>query len=244
MVCQLCGEQKKLIEAHIIPRSWHASLKSPSGPMLKLHKDPSVYPKASQTGEYDLQILCGCCDNKFSPWEEYTRDILFKELEPEMIRSGPTGQRWYAIPKYEYAATKLCFLSILWRMSLSKRASFAGVQLGRFELQIKDMILRKDPGDPTMFPTFIWRYEDDVGSSTMIGTRRERLHDRNVYNLGLPGFVVVIKVDRQPIPIPLGQLVLSPDAPLVIGLRRMDQGNEWSFVTKIFENQENRPRRA
>ena len=106
------------------------------------------------------------------------------------------------------------------------------------------MILRKDPGDPTMFPTFIWRYEDDVGSSTMLGTRREHLHDRNVYNLGLPGFVAVVKVDRRPVPIPLSKLVLTPDAPLVIGLRRMDQEDEWGFVTKIIENQQNRSRGA
>lgn len=243
MVCQLCGERKKLIEAHIIPRSWHAPLKSPSGPMLKLHNDPSVYPKASQTGEYNSHILCGCCDNQFSPWEDYTRDILFQELKPEMIRSSSTRLRWYTIPQYDYAATKLCMLSILWRMSLSKRASFAEVQLGRFESQIKDMILRKDPGDPTMFPTFMWRYEDDVGSSTMLGTRRERLHDRNVYNLGLPGFVAVVKVDRRPVPIPLSKLVLTPDAPLAIGLRRMDQEDEWGFVTKIIENRRNRSRR-
>jgi hypothetical protein len=33
----------------------------------------------------------------------------------------------------DYAATKLCFLSILWRMSISKHPSFAEVQLGPFE---------------------------------------------------------------------------------------------------------------
>jgi hypothetical protein len=109
------------------------------------------------------------------------------------------------------------------------------VQLGQFESQIKDMILQKDPGVPTVFPTFIWRYEDDVGSSTMLGTRRERLDSIDAYNLGLPGIIAVIKVDEQPVPIPFGRLVLTPDAPLVIGLRRMNEGSEWNFVTKIFE---------
>ena len=178
MGCQLCGQHKKLIEAHIIPRSWHATLRLPNGPVLKLHKDLSVYPKASQTGEYDPQLLCGCCDNKFSPWEDYTGNILFQELKPEMIQSGPTGQRWYTIPEYDYAAIKLCLLSILWRMSLSKRASFAEVQLGRFESQFKDMILRKDPGDPATFPTFIWRYAGLFSSQWRRGSWRMRLRSR------------------------------------------------------------------
>ncbi len=59
----------------------------------------------------DSHILCACCDNKFSPWEDYTRDILFQELNPQMIRSSPTGRRRYTIPQYDYEATKLCLLS-------------------------------------------------------------------------------------------------------------------------------------
>jgi hypothetical protein len=237
MLCQLCGKQKKLVEAHIIPRSWYENLRnSGGGPMLQLHKNPDVYPKASQTGEYDREILCGECDNIFSPWENYTRTLLFKDLDQKIIQTGPTGQRWYVIPEYNYMDMKLCLLSILWRMSISKRPSFAEVRLGPFESQIKDIILHRDPGGSTVFTTFVYRYEDYVGSSTMMGTHRERIHGINVYNLGLPGFVAVIKVDRQPVPIPLSQLVLSPNSALVIGLRHMDKGNEWGFVTKIFEN--------
>ncbi len=239
MLCQLCGKQKDLVEAHIIPRSWHAPLKSPSGPMLKLNKDPSIYPKRSQTGEYDRELLCGECDGGFSCWEDYARKLIFQNLEAQTIQLGPTGQRRYVIPKYDYAATKLCLLSILWRMSISTRPSFAEVQLGPFKSQIKDMILRKDPGDPTAFTTFIYRYEDDLGSSTMISTRKECLDGIDVYNVGLPGFLAVIKVDQQPAPFPHGPLVLSPNSPLVIGLRRMDKEDEGKFVSKILENNRN-----
>ena len=48
----------------------------------------------------------------------------------------------------------------------------------------------------------------------------------------------------QPTRISLGRLVLRPDEPLVIGLRRIDQGNEWGFVKRIFDNPQNMPRRA
>jgi hypothetical protein len=241
MLCQLCGKQKKLVESHIVPRSWHAPLKSSSAPIIILYKNPDAYPKASQTGEYDTEILCADCDSSFSLWEAYTRNLLFQDLNTETIQRDSTGQRRYVIPEYDYAATKLCLLSILWRMSISKRQSFTDVQLGPFESQIKEMILRKDPGEPTKFTTSILRYEDDVGSATMIGTRMERHHDRNVYTMGLPGFISVIKVDHQPIPIHLGgELVLRPNSPLIIGLRRMDKGNEWGFLTKILKNDLNR----
>lgn len=110
----------------------------------------------------------------------------------------------------------------------------AGAQAG------PDMIRRKDPGEPTEFTTYIYRYEDEVGSAAMIGTRRERHFGRNVYNMGLPGFIAVIKVDQQPIPIPVGDLVVRPNSPLIIGLRRMHEGDEWPHVTKILKNHQDR----
>jgi hypothetical protein len=236
-LCRLCEQQKELIRAHIIAQCLYEPLKHQSGPMLSISREPRGYPKASQTGEYDPSILCADCDNSFSPWDNYAREMLHHDLPKQAVRSGPTGQQFYVVGKYDYARLKLFFLSVLWRMSISSRDAFREVNLGPFKGQIRAMLLSKDARATEDFAVFVFRYMDQVGSSTVLQTRPERLFGRRVYNVGLPGYIGVVKVDRQPIPIPIGPLVLNPNGPLVIGLRDMQKSPEWPLVQRIFENQ-------
>jgi len=240
LTCRLCLENKALIEAHIIPRCLYAPLKHASGPMMRISRDPGVPPRASHTGEYDTDILCTDCDNLFSPWDSYACDILLQQLPEQRIKVGPTGQRFYVVGDYDYTRLKLFVLSVLWRMSVSTRPAFRNVKLGPFEGQLRKRLLDKDPGTAKDFPVFIYRYLDDVGAFTILETRPERLLAMRVYNVGLPGYIGVVKVDRQPLPIAIGPLVLKPNGPLFIGLRDMQREPEWRLVQQIFGNQQPR----
>jgi hypothetical protein len=70
----------------------------------------------------------------------------------------------------------------------------------------------------------------------MLATRPERLHGVKVYNVGLPGYLAVIKVDGQGLPLPVGPLVLARGKPLFIGVLDMRKGAELPFVQQIFGN--------
>jgi hypothetical protein len=65
MVCQLCGEDKKLIKAHITPKCLNRLIQElyPAEHMIKYFKKPGTHPKRTPTGEYDDSILCAACDN-------------------------------------------------------------------------------------------------------------------------------------------------------------------------------------
>ena len=89
-------------------------------------------------------------------------------------------------------------------MSISTRPLFRNVKLGPFESQLRQRLLQKDPGVTEDFAVFIYRYVDEFGSSMMLATRPERLHGVKVYNVGLPGYLPVIKVDGQGLPLPVG----------------------------------------
>jgi hypothetical protein len=219
MRCRLCGEDKSLIEAHIIAQCMHGPLQHPTGPMILVSKDVDSYPKRVQTGQYDREILCTDCDNIFSPWEKYAANLLMIGAAYERFREAKPGEDFYRIQEYDYAALKLCLLSILWKMSISKRPSFRRVVLGPFEHTIRQMLLDKNPGPTEEFPVFIVRLIDEVGSATLRGTERVMRHGVNVYHLGLPGYVAEIKVDSRPTPLPLGPRVLAPDKPLIVALR-------------------------
>lgn len=239
MLCRLCERQKKLIEAHVIPRCLHAPLKT-TNPMLTLSKDPSVHPRGSHTGEYDTSILCAECDNVLGQWDDYACDLLIYKVPEQKVQTRPNGQQYYFLRDYHYAQFKIFFLSVLWRMSISTRPMFQTVSLGPFESQLRQKLLHEDPGGAEDFAVFIYRYVDELGRSTMLGTRAERLEGIKVYNVGLPGYLAVVKVDDQRLPLPVGPLVLARGKPLTIGVRDMRREPESRFVKRIFANYSHR----
>src|SRR5690242_7822849 len=125
------------------------------------------------------------------------------------------------------------FLSVLWRMSVSIRPSFSMVRLGPYEAQIHDMLLRKDPGPSETFPIVLHRYIDDIGGHSMVGTLPGRQQDLKVYNVGLPGYLAIIKTDKRSIPAERSKVVLRPNAPLIVILDRINKNSEWKFIKQI-----------
>jgi hypothetical protein len=170
-------------------------------------------------------------------FDQYACKILLRELDQKSISQGPDGARsWYVVEQFDYTRLKLFFLSTLWRMSVSRRPAFAKVDLGPYEGKFRDMLANRDPGDAGVFPVFLTRYTDDVGMGSMIGTHRQRMHGVNVFHMGLPGYVATIKVDKRPLPLPIGRLVLQPGHPLIVGLRQMNTGTEWPSIKRIISN--------
>ena len=229
MRCRFCEEDKKLIEAHIIPRCQLQALNSPSGPMVLVSKD--LHAKRLQTGQYDDKILCADCDNKFAPWEDDTADLLVRAGAYDQFRQAKPGENFYTIQDYDYASLKLCLLSILWKMSVSDRDVFKDVRLGKFEATIRRMLLDKNPGRTDEFPMAICRLVGELDSSTLRPTRPIKDEGVNAYELGLPGYVAFIKVDKRPTPQPIGDLTLAPGKPLVI--RVTNSPLTWAKISEL-----------
>jgi len=104
MRCRFCEEDKKLIEAHIIPRCRLQALNSPSGPMVLISKDS--HAKRLQTGQYDDKILCADCDNKFAPWEDDTADLLVRAGAYDQFRQAKPGEN-FAIAHAPFEGVKM-----------------------------------------------------------------------------------------------------------------------------------------
>ena len=58
--CKFCGQEKKLIKAHIVPKGFYIGLKYDR--YLFVNVRTAQY-KYSQQGGYDNSILCADCDN-------------------------------------------------------------------------------------------------------------------------------------------------------------------------------------
>lgn len=224
MLCQLCREDKKLIDAHIVARCLLDKLFHPDGPPQLISKEKGTLAKRLPMGEYDNKILCSECDSSFSSWEDYTADLLYRKnnVYEAAADAGRNGQSFITIPNYNYTSLKLCLLSILWRMSVSKKHDHAIVALGPYENKIRKMLLTSDPGGADDFTVILLRIYGEYASSTMVGTVKKKMFGANSYMLGLPGYCAVIKVDNLPFKeIPLGAAITS-GKPLIIATQHMD----------------------
>ena len=106
-------------------------------------------------------------------------------------------------------------------MSVSTRSAYKDIQLGPFEPVIRDMLINKDPGTFDTFPIYVARVFGYVASSSMIATKRSKQNGVNIYNLGLPGYCAVIKIDHRPLPLFSGPTVLDPTKPLTLLLQHL-----------------------
>ena len=243
MLCKLCRLEKPLIESHIVAKCLLRPLFSSAGPIRSISKDITTYPKRLPAGIYDCNILCADCDNSFSPWEEYTAKLLFDEAPKYR---GPKLRGFYSIQKYDYAMLKLCVLSILWRMSITEQKDFGKVSLGqRYENIIRTMLLEKNPGQSDVFSVAWLQLTDYIGSRAAIGTSPARYLNSTIYNIGLPSFIAVVKVGQQHQPHPFQSTIMTPDRPLIFGLKEYRLEDDWKpAFQKIWLSQQNRRHRS
>jgi len=145
--CRFCkSPDKKLIKAHIIPRSIFK--------LVKKDKNYSVYFEAKkkgvrrefkQAGLYDENTLCAECEARFSKWDTHGGAVICKPrgeadlyLDPHGIACG------YHLKDADYELLMMFFLAVLWRASVSTLKFFRQVRLGAHEERILQIL--KDGG--------------------------------------------------------------------------------------------------
>lgn len=239
-ICKLCGLEKKLIKAHIIPRQLYGPIREASN-----GESPRVYgvgtgkkSQQSQSGIYDTDILCGECDgNLIGPWDNYGQTLLLSSPSPENYIVDDAGKpAGYKIETFDYNQLKLFFMSILWRAAITSDSFFAQVQLGSWEDKLKKMILAQDPGSENDFSVVLFKYEGD-GSEIMQNPTKQKQDGVNYYRFRFPKYGFLIKVDQRNFPPNLAPFILSPNQPLLIGVMEYMDSKEseriWAIRDKI-----------
>jgi hypothetical protein len=231
MKCKLCNQEKKLIKAHIFPKSLYRPLLAGGQPLSVLSTSPASHPYKSRIGFYDTEILCQECEKIFSPWDDYVQKILLAEpKEKDYLINN--DQKFAIKMDVDYAKLKLFFISLLWRASVSKFYFFQKIKLEPFEQKLKNMILKGDPGDAETFAVTLAKFEDPLGM-IMPDPLRHRFDDVNYCLFYLAGYVAYIKTDKRPSAEFLKDLVMNPDRPLIIILRDLKRSKEFPLMKKV-----------
>lgn len=239
MLCRMCSEDKKLIDAHIIPAGFYRYIKSDS-PFLEIRSsEKREYKKRSYIGIYDNTILCSDCEKLFQKFDDYAQSILLSEPKEEDYILNPNGKReGCKLESINYKLLKLFFISVLWRASVSNRKEFSKVNVGPFEQVLKNMILELDPGDQDKFSITIMRFNDYLGKNFLLNPHRTRINGINYYIFYLgAGYKVYIKVDKRPLSGVLAEIILKPNQPLYIPFKKnLSESKELEVLKNIVRN--------
>jgi len=236
MKCQLCGCDKKLIEAHVIPRSFHEPLKEGGQIPIIITNKPGVYPKKSPIGVYDKEIVCEECEAIFSPWDDYGHTFLTEEFEDARYIGSNGAKLAYNFGVCDYDKLKLFFLSVLWRAGVSKQQLFNKVQLGPYEEKLRQVILSKEAGGVEDFFVALSKFDAPANETGILNPDRTKYEGVNHYRLYLGGYMAIIKVSNQPLPTCFDGLYLAPNQDVFCLLRNFRESKEFMAMVYTVKN--------
>ena len=124
--CQMCGEEKKLCKAHILPEA----LKNTLNPgKIDDHFIAVSISKGTdckkQTLRFDKEILCADCDGILGKYDKVLVEVIRRFFNAEARNRISQNVE----VRTDTEKLKLAFAAVLYRMSLSKQ--FPKLQLGK-----------------------------------------------------------------------------------------------------------------
>src|ERR1017187_2667262 len=116
--CKLCGEQKKLIKAHIIPKQYYRRIipKGAKPHLLKFEVDDIANESKTQSGVYQDDLLCSDCDNQMGQYDKYGYEVLPRQIdESKLLEPFGYGLKIYEIGQIQVETFRLFLVSLVWR---------------------------------------------------------------------------------------------------------------------------------
>jgi hypothetical protein len=209
--CKLCNQVKKLVKAHIIPRSFALRAKGQSKQLFEARNHDVKDVQYWQNGVWDDEILCQDCEERFKSWDDYGFEILGASPENDAMPQNDSELQAFVLRDIDYPRLKLFGLSVLWRASVSSQPFFSRIQLGEHEPTIAGMIQSQNPGTFDVFPIVLARLVGQRWPNATYAPYRQRSPEGVNFNiLFLPSVKIMVKVDRRPLPQMLEAVVLRP----------------------------------
>lgn len=192
--CWLCQNSSELRESHIIPDCIFRLIRDESlaQRFYELHdKTDSIIQDGPK--EY---LLCGSCEQKISQYEKYFKEAIHFSRHGVKISHN---DRVAIIDNLDYKKTKLFFLSLLWRMSISSLPQFQIVRADDSEDIIRGMIEREEPGKSSEFsvsgiiPLINQKMQEEWTTTAFMSRRPQAI----VYRIVIGGILYSISTASQ-----------------------------------------------
>ena len=199
-ICKLCDRDRKLIDAHLIPRCMYDLEEKLPLAVVGIYSGDR--PKRSQIGIYDQDILCAECDGKLGVLDEYACKVFDPEKLELKVANATDGLAidrdgttfCYTIEGAQPEILSKFVLSVLWRSHHSSREEAKVVRLGSHADAIKSILLADEPIANHIYSVHI-EYNVDFKITMLIGRHRPEGLVLNSFYTRNFGFHM--KIDRQ-----------------------------------------------
>jgi len=149
MACALCQQNKKLCDSHIISELFYKPLYDQKHCFTAVHSDTARITY-HQKG-FKERLLCAGCEQLLSKHEKYVGNILSNQY-PSINKAKVGDTIKFDI---NYKQSRIFYLSILWRMSISSQKYFKNFSIPSCNEILRQLVLNEDPGNPNEFGCII-----------------------------------------------------------------------------------------
>lgn len=208
--CQLCLTETDLCHSHVIPKRYFTKiLENEDEKKIKvLSTDTHSIQKPYQDG-FKYYLFCKECELRLNRYETPYFNFIarFGDLQIDGW-ACLLGKSLKSDPEH-YRTMKLYLLSIIWRMSIVKNLTFLDISLGKYEDEIRKMLLYGDPKNYKTLPIMLTKLKDheikgmpvdgDGYNRILITPYHIKLFGMNAYNINMDLFQYIVVVDKRPI---------------------------------------------
>jgi hypothetical protein len=188
----------KLCDSHIIPR--HFIRKRDAGTGLFEFIDGEPLKKRLSKG-WTEYLLCEKCESHLGRFDDYAARFFATSDNWGIVDVRQIDMRIFLVEEFNYELLKLFFMSLLWRSAVASIPAFESVALNhKYQEELREMILRNDPGDEHKYGTVIFKYEPHQKGYEKITFTPHEFRQSNCvfyYQLQLNEFPCHIKVSNQ-----------------------------------------------
>ena len=237
-ICRFCGQEKKLIKAHIIPKKFYLGIKKDK--CLCINSKTGEYI-IQQQGGYDSNILCGDCDNHIlGEFDKEGYRILLGDFSKYKYMQLHPQYRIYQLDNTEFDYNKLrkFFISILWRASISKLEEWSNINLGGYEKKAFEILKGKREYD-ALFKILIYKncFAEDINQEVLIAKGKAKTYKK--YVIQMAGYRIEIIVDSTRLTNKYKQqyekYFLNPTYAHIIETPEVSQRINKEYNTRMFE---------
>jgi hypothetical protein len=222
--CRLCLQERVLQNSHIIPEFFYKPIYDPKHQFLEVATKGGVRNPPLQKGVREA-LLCWDCEQLLNKeYENYTRDAFYGQgaLEFRQVRNSVT------VRGLDYRRLKLCFMSILWRASLSSQKFFSLVDLGHEkEERLRRMLLEREAGQPWDFGFvgLLAKLQGEPADQFMLQPHPLRFEGLNCYRFFFGGCLWLFCVSKEAQDFPLREYTLQPSGQMTFALIELTKTN-------------------
>jgi hypothetical protein len=230
--CKLCGEQKKLIKAHIIPKQYYKRIipKGAKPHLLKFEVDDIANESITQSGIYQDDLLCADCDNQIGQYDKYAYEVLARQIDEKKLQTYAKGLHVYEIGEIRVELFRLFLVSLAWRSGIARDPMFKLVRLGVYEEKLKQILQGKKSELLDSITAVIILFRPPKYPDIMWSPFCSKMDGINLATFYLPPWKIWLKLDQRPFGHPFDKFALVAGKPAYAAVQGFWSKGEFNLL--------------